>query len=522
MFLVGGTAIDLARHENLRTSLQYNLDRAVLAAASLRQTQDPKLIVESYMSKVQTIEDFTVVVDSTVSLNARAVAASATAELDTWFLSMAGINSMPITVKASSEERIPNLEISLVLDVSGSMRGTKLTNLQAAAKEFVTTLLNGADTDTVAISVIPFNQNVAPSIDLFSKLNIVETHTLSTCLQFEDADFDSVSIDPAVAQTQAIYTSRYGYNYGDFEKFYQTCFPQPQFQTLPYSDDETVLHAKIDSLEASGYTAGHMGMKWGLALLDPKFQPVVTALIDDEQIDEGFAGLPVAYSEPDTKKIVVFMGDGGNTYEYGFGDAYKGPNSNMWEITEITPGGFTHLTYFGYVYTGAIYEQFCSWSTTTCFYSDPTEEVSYYVHDVSHGEFYDIEEDEWISNSEFLNLTPDDGNSLTVEQLSWEEAWGFMSAEYYDRLTGENARSNLRNNGRNGTQSDQMMTKACNAARNAGVIVYTIGYQTHSTTSQKLRDCASTISHYYDASGTQISSVFSAIATSIQRLKLTQ
>ena len=42
-----------------------------------------------------------------------------------------------------------------MLDVLGSMDGTKLTNLKVAAKQFVTTLLTNADPDTVAISVVP-------------------------------------------------------------------------------------------------------------------------------------------------------------------------------------------------------------------------------------------------------------------------------------------------------------------------------------------------------------------------------
>jgi len=106
--------------------------------------------------------------------------------------------------------------------------------------------------------------------------------------------------------------------------------------------------------------------------------------------------------------------------------------------------------------------------------------------------------------------------------MSWEEAWGHMPVDFYDNLTGSSALSNLGSNGRNGTESDTAMASSCLAAETAGVIVYTIGYETNTSTSNKLRSCASTNSHYYDASGTQITSVFSAIATSIQKLKLTQ
>lgn len=521
MFLVGGTAVDLARHENLRSSLQYNLDRAVLAAAALKQTQDPDVVVQDYMSKVTTIEDFTVSVTSTVALNSREVSATATANLDTWFLSMAGINTMPITATSKSEEKIPNLEISLVLDVSGSMGGSKLANLKVAAKEFVTTLLANAEDDTVAISIVPFNHNVAPSDDLFDNLTVSNLHNLSNCLVFSDTDFDSVSIDPTVSQTQAIYTSMYG-TFQNFNDSYITCYSEEESQILAYSDNETALHGKIDGLQADGWTAAHLGMKWGLALVDPKFQSVVTSLVTDEKVDAGFAGIPVAYNEPQTKKVVVLMGDGANTWEFGFNNTYKNGLSDLWEVVEEEPGAFTHLTYYGRTYTGSGYERYCGYTGITCYYGDPIEVTNFYIDDPSGGYVYKVTDGTWITNTTFSSLTVGLNGVVAKDQLSWEQAWAHMPASYYDSVTGGSAVSNLSNNGRDGTESDTAMAKSCTAARNANVIVYTIGYQTNTTTSNKLRDCASTASHYYDASGTQITSVFSAIATSIQRLKLTQ
>ena len=41
MLAVGGIGVDLMRMERDRTELQYTLDRAVLAAADLDQTQTP-------------------------------------------------------------------------------------------------------------------------------------------------------------------------------------------------------------------------------------------------------------------------------------------------------------------------------------------------------------------------------------------------------------------------------------------------------------------------------------------------
>ncbi|MEJ6709988.1 MAG: Tad domain-containing protein [Amylibacter sp.] len=42
MMMIGGAGVVLARYEFSRSTLQYNLDRAVLAAASLKQQQYPR------------------------------------------------------------------------------------------------------------------------------------------------------------------------------------------------------------------------------------------------------------------------------------------------------------------------------------------------------------------------------------------------------------------------------------------------------------------------------------------------
>lgn len=522
MFLVGGTAVDLARHENLRSTLQYNLDRAVLAAASLKQQEDPDVVVADYMSKVVTISDFTLDVDYTVAINAREVEATATAELDTWFLSMAGIDTMPITAHSAAEERIPNLEISLVLDVSGSMSGQKIANLKVAAKEFITTMLDGVDEDSVAISIIPFNHNVAPNDAIFDNITIAQTHNLSNCLEFEDADFRSTGIDPTEAQTQAIFTSLYG-SFQDFTSGYETCFAQPWFEIMPYSDNEAALHAKIDSLQAGGWTAGHLGLKWGLALLDPLFQPVVDALIAQGVVDAGFHEMPVDWAEPQTLKVVVFMGDGANTYEFLFGDRYRGDDSPLWEVVEEEPGQFTHLTYYGRTYYGSRYERYCGYSGVTCYYGDPVQVTNFYLKSETSSNYLEIDDNEWISESEFLSKTPGQNGVISVQRLTWEEAWGHMPANWYDQKTGGRAFNDLvYNSSRSTSEADDVMEDACDAARDAGIVVYTIGYETDQTTSDKLRDCATTSAHYYDAEGTNISTVFAAIASSIQKLKLTQ
>ena len=204
MVLCGGAAIDLVRYENSRSTLQNSLDRAVLAAASLKQVQAPEIVVTDYMSRILTNEPFELNITSDVADYSRRVSATATAEVDMWFLSMAGINKMPTKVSSSAQESKSNLEISLVLDVSGSIGSNNLlVNLKVAAKEFVNTMLADIEEDSVSISIIPFNSNTAPSQGLFDAINVLQTHDYTNCLDFTDASFAQAAIDPAVPVSQA-------------------------------------------------------------------------------------------------------------------------------------------------------------------------------------------------------------------------------------------------------------------------------------------------------------------------------
>ena len=120
MLMMGGVAVDAMRHESVRTSMQGSLDRAVLAAASLTQARDPETVVRDYIDKSVLTPNLTAVaVIEDASL--RTVSASAVNQVETYFMRMMDQPTIPATATAEAEQRLTNVEISLVLDVSGSM-----------------------------------------------------------------------------------------------------------------------------------------------------------------------------------------------------------------------------------------------------------------------------------------------------------------------------------------------------------------------------------------------------------------
>ena len=64
MLMIGGMAVDLMRHERMRTELQQTLDRSVLAAASLTQDLDAEAVVRDYFAKADlTVEERRIVAE---------------------------------------------------------------------------------------------------------------------------------------------------------------------------------------------------------------------------------------------------------------------------------------------------------------------------------------------------------------------------------------------------------------------------------------------------------------------------
>jgi len=83
-------------------------------------------------------------------------------------------------------------------------------------------------------------------------------------------------------------------------------------QIIAFSQDTDVLKGRIDQYRARANTSIHIGMKWGVALLDPTFRPVVQEMSLDNKIDASFSARPASYDDPETLKTVVLMTDGQN------------------------------------------------------------------------------------------------------------------------------------------------------------------------------------------------------------------
>ncbi len=161
---VGG-ALDYSRSTTVSSELQSALDSGALAAASLTQDRNPEDVVRAYVEAAladhpQLLASLQLDVVADISLNSRVVNATASVAMPTTMLGLVGINTLTLEHTSEAIEQVRDVEISLVLDVSGSMGGSKINALQDAAIEFVEIVLAADAAERTSISVIPYNGGV--------------------------------------------------------------------------------------------------------------------------------------------------------------------------------------------------------------------------------------------------------------------------------------------------------------------------------------------------------------------------
>jgi Flp pilus assembly protein TadG len=499
ILFVGALGVDIMRFESQRSRLQHVLDQAVLAATDLDQKSPPAEVVADYFIKsgLANAELLSTVVDQ--GLNYREVTATARELVPTQLMHMLGVNEMMAPASSSAEERVDSVEISLVLDVSGSMDGSRIENLKPAAVDFVDTVLELSDADDISISIVPYATQVSAGPTLLSQFRTHDDHDYSHCVNFDSSDFYSTTMEPLSGGSRSYEQTKHFdvFTYAetaddtglvdDEHDSLTVCPNRPSSHILPLSNNASTLHAQINALAAGGNTSADLGIKWGAALLDPSLQPVVSNLVAANQIDNAFSDRPLEYDDPNSIKVLVVMTDGQNTNQYMLRSQFRSGNSD--------------------VYYNAGNDRYA------------VKSGSYYYKQSSSGNSQI--QSSWSNRSWSLDSN---WKRLSYEELFAKASLAWVANYLYGRLdyyAWNNWYDNPQTSVGGGTK-DSRMQSICNAAKNQGVVIYTIGFEAPTHGANELKDCASSPSHFFDVDGLEISEAFSAIAQSISQLKLTQ
>lgn len=510
MLMMGGLAVDLMRFEHTRTRLQNTLDRATLAAASLDQDLDPTSVVEDYMRKAGLADQLTSV-EVNSAMNERIVHSTGVADTNPLFLHMMGIYDLDAHGKSEAKQAISNLEIVLVLDVSGSMTGQKIANLKVAADEFVDTVLGNDPHHRVSIAIVPYNAQVNIGPDLAAKFNLVNRAGVPdvNCVEIPAAEFSTQALSltnpmPMMAYADIAYSTS---KTNAYVATTNTSFAVPNYANsyckpttvnivrLP-SNDPATLKGQIDALQAGGNTSITLGMKWGIAMLDPSMRATYTTFIAEGKIPANLPARPFAYDDPNVMKIVVLMTDGEHVAHNRVTTAYKTGPSPIWKA----PDGL----YSVQITTGRP-----AWAGANTWY-------------VPHLGLY--------------QAAAYAGGGPAVQQ-DWKDIWAslkmsYVAWQFYARPLGSSATSasnTVYNNTVNAMQAtwltepamDASLQASCDQARANGVSVYGVTVEAPQHGNDVITACARP-EHTFIADRTTVRDVFQTIAANLTMLKLTQ
>jgi Flp pilus assembly protein TadG len=500
VLILAGIGVDLIRHETLRTELQNTLDRAVLAAANRQSSAEARDVVEDYFAKAGLTEYL-----ETVSVEGagygRRVTATVTADIPTYFLRLTGVNNLQLFSLGTAEQGMAELEVALVLDVSGSMNSSnRLDNLEIAGNEFAATVFDNSAAGHVAVSVIPYATQVNVGPTIAAHLNRADSHDRSHCINFTSDDYYSTEIEfntAANAKTyeQTVHFDPFNYLGPNQGTALEVCNPSSGNTVLPFATTLTAVTGKIKGLVANGNTSIDVGVKWGAALLDPASQGIDESEGAEDANETNYASeideRPHEFSSS-TLKVMVVMTDGVNTSQYYMPDPYRSGVSDVYLDTSTDRVSFKT-------------------TKTSCSKRSCSTSTSYYT---PHNDNY--YSSPYGGNSARLLEWPEVWERFTVESHAYTryEASG-DSDEYYDWLywTRRSIGSSTKNS---------RLLAACQAAKDKGIIVFTIGFEAPSNAASILQSCASSSSHYYDADGLQIAEAFGAVATKITELRLVE
>ena len=311
LIMLTGVAIDGARGYRTSSEAGVALDAAALASAKALRLQNlsdeelRKLAVDYFADNFKFANESEKItierVDMTIDRKLYKVTLKAYLKLPTTIAAMLGKDVIDISTQSTAIYDSREVELAMMLDVSGSMKGSKLSDLKAAAGDLVKILIEGNKSGSKhRIGIAPFS--TAVNAGEYAG-EIVEKK-------------DSKGKKYAGAGTTCV-TDRFGShaftdknpNSGKFGQRSSSC---PESSVMPLSDDDEELVGHINAMKADGMTAGHLGIAWAWYLLAPEW---------DRLWPEESA--PKEYNDPEYTKVAILMTDGqfNNFYEPDNGNA---------------------------------------------------------------------------------------------------------------------------------------------------------------------------------------------------------
>jgi Flp pilus assembly protein TadG len=325
-----GLAVDSSRAYNVSTRVQNALDAAALAGAKL--IDEDGITAAEIHDEAQRYFETQIASASAdglrlsnfrtnVNLQTNTVEALVDVSMPTIFGALAGASETIDFVKSSTASyKATKIEVALVVDITGSMcdvppavtdppctTAVKLDALKSAANDMVDALFEADPrVGAVRVALVPY----AASVNAGPYAVAVSAGT--------STDGCVVERSGPNAYTNAFPSPAHRLGVSDTAtRWYYSCVATPVMPLADLSSGPTraAFKAAINSLAASGGTAGHLGTAWGWYMLSPEWGTLWPA------------SAPRPYDSAQVIKAIVLMTDGmfNVAYDNG-GEIYPWPN----------------------------------------------------------------------------------------------------------------------------------------------------------------------------------------------------
>ncbi len=254
--IIGG-AVDYGKWLKAKNATQAAMDAAVLAAGRVLQlpgaTESEALVAAQkyYDENKPGLLNPDNVTFQTALQGTEIIATSAASGVATPFLGVMGISSLPVNTTskarlAASKNNGTDVEISMMLDTTGSMSGQKMADLKQAAKDLIDIVVwPDQSSYTSKVALAPFSQYV----------NVGTANFTAITGQTAGGGTDERT---CVKERSDRYTDESPTVGGFFDRYTGTSTCKPTATIMPLSNDKVALKAHVDAFPATGTTAGHL------------------------------------------------------------------------------------------------------------------------------------------------------------------------------------------------------------------------------------------------------------------------
>ena len=411
-------------------------------------------------------------------------------QTQTIFMPLVGVRELQLASSSAATEQVLDIEVVLVLDVSGSMVGAKIDALEAAALNFVDILKADDSDNRVSIGIVPFNGQVNLGPSLLARYN-VQHPPLRPQVACVDLPQSVYSAGGMVSRTNPLpatgyvdlYSAPSSMSFSYVSPSSNTprdtnvwCQDLTENQVLMPTGDVATLNTHIAGLTAIGATSINAGMRWGMSLVDPSARTLFDELRGAGLMGAETAGRPFDDGESNTMKVIVLMTDGEHFAEERLNGAYRSGQSPIYRAAD---------------------------GRYSIYHATQTATTKYW----------------WPHSGEWRSTPYPTVAGAT--RLDWRQVWDslrmrYVAWQFYGRAFNSTSVYNsqvdaFRQQTPTATMDAQLRT-SCTEARSRNVVVFGVSFEAPAAGRQLIFDCSFSPSHFYDTDVAAVQNDFEAIA----------